>query len=105
MLSKDKTPLHPDPVYFTAQKDGMNAEVAMQWCSDSFTDSVFGYVNSIKTVDGGTHLDGFKFALTKVINTQGKANNRLKASIGNLSGDFVREGLCAILSVQVPNPE
>uniref|UniRef100_A0A7S3AB64 DNA topoisomerase 2 n=1 Tax=Rhodosorus marinus TaxID=101924 RepID=A0A7S3AB64_9RHOD len=105
LMCKDKTNLHTKPIFFSATRDGMTAEVVLQWCSDSYSESIFGFVNNIKTIDGGTHIDGFKFALSKAINNLGKSTGKLKSSIGNLSGEFIREGLTAILSVKVPNPE
>mmetsp|Transcript_10900 Transcript_10900/g.33415 ORF Transcript_10900/g.33415 Transcript_10900/m.33415 type:complete len:736 (+) Transcript_10900:119-2326(+) len=104
-LCKEKSLLHEKPITFTVSKGNMQMEVAMQWCTDSYTDSLYSFVNNIKTVDGGSHLEGFKFSVSKAVNSLGKAQNKIRSSIGNLSGDFVREGLSAILSVKVPNPE
>eukprot|EP00188_Purpureofilum_apyrenoidigerum_P001506 Plantae.Rhodophyta-Purpureofilum_apyrenoidigerum.ctg18354.p1 GENE.Plantae.Rhodophyta-Purpureofilum_apyrenoidigerum.ctg18354~~Plantae.Rhodophyta-Purpureofilum_apyrenoidigerum.ctg18354.p1 ORF type:complete len:712 (-),score=153.08 Plantae.Rhodophyta-Purpureofilum_apyrenoidigerum.ctg18354:280-2130(-) len=104
-LCKEKTLLHEEPIAFNISKGNMQLEVAMQWCSDSYTDNLYSFVNNIKTVDGGSHLEGFKFSVTKVMNALGKAHNKIRSSIGNLSGDFIREGLSAIISVKVPNPE
>lgn len=77
----------------------------MQWCSDAFSDTLIGFVNMVKTVDGGTHLDGFKGSLTRTMNNLARKNNFLKENESGLGGDFVREGLTAIVSVKVPNPE
>ena len=83
------------------QVDDVQVEVALQWCSDAFSDSLLGFVNSIKTIDGGTHMDGFKAALTRTVNNLGRKNKTLKEGDSNLSGDHVREGLTAIVSVKV----
>lgn len=83
------------------QVDGVKVEVALQWCSDSFSDTMLGFVNSIKTVDGGTHMDGFKAALTRTVNSLGRKSKVLKEGDANLSGDHIREGLGAIVSVKV----
>lgn len=82
------------------QVDGVEVQVALQWCSDAFSDSLLGFVNSIKTVDGGTHMDGFKAALTRTVNSQGRKSKTLKEGDANLSGDHIREGLSAIVSVK-----
>ena len=79
----------------------MKVEVALQWCSDAFSDTMLGFVNSIKTVDGGTHMDGFKAALTRTVNSLGRKSKALKEGDANLSGDHIREGLGAIVSVKV----
>lgn len=79
----------------------MKVEVALQWCSDAFSDTMLGFVNSIKTVDGGTHMDGFKAALTRTVNSLGRKSKVLKEGDANLSGDHIREGLGAIVSVKV----
>lgn len=76
-------------------------DVALQWCSDTYSDSLVGFVNSIKTIDGGTHMDGLKAALTRTVNTLGRKFKTLKDGDANLSGDHVREGLGAVVSVKV----
>ena len=83
------------------QVDGVKVEVALQWCSDAFSDTLLGFVNSIKTIDGGTHMDGFKAALTRTVNTLGRKTKTLKEGESNLSGDHIREGLGAVVSVKV----
>ena len=83
------------------QVDGVQVEMALQWCSDMYSDSLIGFVNSIKTIDGGTHMDGFKAALTRLVNALGRKLKTLKEGDSNLSGDHVREGLAAIVSVKV----
>ncbi len=87
-----------------SQVDKVKVEVALQWCSDSFSDTMLGFVNSIKTVDGGTHMDGFKAALTRTVNSLGRKSKVLKDGDANLSGDHIREGLGAIVSVKVGAP-
>ena len=84
-----------------AQVDGVQVQVALQWCSDAFSDTLLGFVNSIKTIDGGTHMDGFKAALTRMVNSLGRKSKALKEGDPNLSGDHIREGLGAIVSVKV----
>jgi len=79
----------------------VKVEVALQWCSDAFSDTLLGFVNSIKTIDGGTHMDGFKAALTRTVNALGRKTKTLKEGDPNLSGDHIREGLGAVVSVKV----
>ena len=79
----------------------MKVEVALQWCSDAYSDTLLGFVNSIKTIDGGTHMDGFKAALTRTVNALGRKTKALKEGDHNLSGDHIREGLGAVVSVKV----
>ena len=104
-LNRDKEALHPDPILFKKTVEDVTVEVALQWCSDSFSDTVVGFVNSIKTIDGGTHIDGFKAALTRTVNNLAKKSKALKDGDSNLAGDHIREGLGAVVSVKVPNPE
>ncbi|PKA58485.1 DNA gyrase subunit B, chloroplastic/mitochondrial [Apostasia shenzhenica] len=103
-LNADKKPLH-DTLTFRKETDGITVDVALQWCEDSYTDILLGYANSIRTVDGGTHIDGMKAALMKTINNLGKKSKMFKDKDINLSGEHVREGLTCIISVKVPNPE
>jgi DNA gyrase B len=83
------------------QADGVTVEVALQWCSDSYSDTLIGFVNSIKTIDGGTHMDGMKAALSRMLNVLARKTKVLKDGDPNLSGDHIREGLGAIISVKV----
>ena len=83
--------------------DGVKVEVALQWWSESFSDTLLGFVNSIKTIDGGTHMDGFKAALTRTVNSLARKTKVLKEGDANLSGDHIREGLGAVVSVKVPS--
>lgn len=103
-MNRDKTPIH-EPYIFTRQSGDVTVEVALQWCSDAFSDTLVGFVNSVKTIDGGTHLDGFKSALTRTVNSLGRKTKALKENDPNLSGDHIREGLGAVISVKVPSPE
>ncbi|KFM25838.1 DNA gyrase subunit B, mitochondrial [Auxenochlorella protothecoides] len=103
-LNRSKTAMH-EPISFSKKVDGVTVNIALQWCSDSFSDNILGFVNSVKTVDGGTHIDGFKSALTRIVNTLGRKSKALKEGDPNLQGDYVREGLGAVITVQVPSPE
>ena len=107
-LNENKDPLFPVPIYFSGSKPGADApvefEVAMQW-NDGYTESLFSYVNNIPTKQGGTHLTGFSTALTRVLNSYIKSNNLLKSDKISITGDDMREGLTAIISVKVANPQ
>jgi len=102
-LNKNKAVLHP-PVYFHQQKDNVSVEVALQY-TDGYVESLFSYANNIHTIDGGTHEAGFKSALTRVINDYGKKYNLLKNGTPPLTGEDIREGLTAVVSVKVPDPQ
>src|SRR5574344_1622142 len=99
-LNEDKTPLH-DVVHFIGTKDGMNIEVAFQY-TDTYNENLVSFVNNVKTVDGGTHEVGFKTALTKVYNDYARKNGYLRPKDSNLEGNDTREGLTAIISLQIP---
>ncbi|KAJ0098599.1 hypothetical protein Patl1_20891 [Pistacia atlantica] len=103
-LNTEKKPLH-DVVGFTKEVDGITIDLALQWCSDAYSDTMLGYANSIRTVDGGTHIDGVKASLTRTLNNLGKKSKIVKDKDISLSGEHVREGLTCIVSVKVPNPE
>mgnify|MGYP002802861029 FL=1 len=103
-LNKGKTPLYPDIIYCEGEKDGVMVEVAMQH-NDSYTESSYSFVNNITTPEGGTHLTGFKNALTKTFNDYARANKLLKDSDQNLVGDDIREGLTAIISIKIQEPQ
>jgi len=103
-LNKNKTPLHDKPIYMDKVVEGMQIEVAMQY-TDAYNESVLSFANNINTHSGGTHLTGFRNAITRVLNDYARKNNILKDSDQNLSGEDVREGLTAIVSVKIPNPE
>lgn len=103
-LNKTKDCLHPQPIFIETNKDGVQVEVCMQY-NDSYTENLYSYANNINTQEGGTHEAGFKSALTRVINDYARKNNILKSSDSNLSGDDIREGLTAVVSVKVPDPQ
>ncbi|BBH07133.1 DNA GYRASE B2, partial [Prunus dulcis] len=102
-LNTDKKPLH-DVVGFRKEVDGITIDVALQ-CSDAYSDTMLGYANSIRTVDGGTHIDGTKASLTRTLNSLGKKSKIIKEKDITLSGEHVREGLTCVISVKVANPE
>ncbi|MDD2679427.1 MAG: DNA topoisomerase (ATP-hydrolyzing) subunit B [Candidatus Omnitrophica bacterium] len=102
-LNKNKNPLHNKVVYFEKLQDGINVEVALQY-NDGYAETLFSFANNINTIEGGTHLSGFKSALTRAINQYAKAKNLIKDEIG-ITGEDVREGLTAVVSVKVPNPQ
>ncbi|NLK26029.1 MAG: DNA topoisomerase (ATP-hydrolyzing) subunit B [Euryarchaeota archaeon] len=103
-LNKSKAPMHEYPIYLTCERDDVVVEVAMQY-TNAFSESVFSYVNNINTIEGGTHLMGFRSALTRAMNDYARNNKFIKENEENLSGEDVREGLTAILSVKVPEPQ
>jgi len=102
-INRAKTPLHSDPITFAKQSNGTLVEVAMQY-HDGYNESIFTFVNNIDTVEGGTHLVGFKAGLARAFNNYAKENKYLKQG-ESLEGDDVREGLTAILSVKIPEPQ
>jgi DNA gyrase subunit B len=103
-LNKNKNSLHKKVIYFEKEKDGVQAEVALQY-NDGYSESIFTFANNINTTEGGTHLSGFKSGLTRTINQYCKGKNLLKDSDASISGDDVREGITAVVSVKVPNPQ
>ena len=103
-LNQHKTPLFKPPVYIEGEKNGSTVEVALQW-NDGYNENVFTFANNIHTPEGGTHLAGFRSALTKVINDYGRKNGILKGSDANLTGEDVREGLTAVVSVKLVEPQ
>lgn len=102
-LNRSKAPIHADVVYFEKERDDVQVEIAMQY-TDTFNETVASFCNNINTIEGGTHLSGFRSALTRTINTYGRANKMLKDT-ETMSGDDIREGLTAIISVKVPDPQ
>lgn len=103
-LNSSKTPLYEDVLYFEGKKDGVYVEVAMQH-NDSYNESAFSFVNNINTPEGGTHLAGYRNALTKTFNDYARNNKLLKDSEANLSGEDIREGLTAIVSIKIEDPQ
>lgn len=104
LLNQNKTVLHETPIYILREKDNVIVEVAMQF-TDDYSEQVFCYANNINTHGGGTHLSGFRAALTRVFNDYARNNGLLKGSDPSLQGDDIREGLTAVVSVKVPEPQ
>ena len=103
-MDKDKDKINPKPIYLEGEKNTVIVEVAIQYC-DTYSENIFTYVNNINTEEGGTHLSGFRKALTRTINAYARKTNMLKENEDALSGDDVREGLTAVLSLKVQNPQ
>jgi DNA gyrase subunit B len=103
-INKDKEVLHELPIYIEGSKDSSTCEIAMQY-NDRYIENIFSYANNIATTEGGTHLTGFKAAITKVINDYGRKYNMIKENDKNLMGEDVREGLTAIISVKLLEPQ
>jgi DNA gyrase subunit B len=103
-LNRGKQVLHDKPIYMEATRDGVEIDIALQY-NDSYSETVFSFANNINTVDGGTHLSGFRTALTRTINTAGQQMGLFKDVKENLSGDDVREGLVAVVSVKLSQPQ
>lgn len=103
-LNESKKALHPEVIHFRAQKDNVEVEVALQW-NDSYTESIYSYCNNIHTIEGGTHLVGFRGALTRTANAYAQEKNLLKDLKESLEGDDIREGLAAVVSVKVREPQ
>jgi len=103
-LNKNKNPLHNKVIYFQKTQDDIILDVALQY-NDGYAETLFSFANNINTVEGGTHLSGFKSALTRAINQYAKAKNLIKNDGVDITGDDVREGLTAVISAQIPNPQ
>jgi DNA gyrase subunit B len=103
-LNKNKSPLHDEPLYFEHVSDDLSIEISMQY-NDSYDEKIFSFANNINTVDGGTHLSGFRGAITRTINNYAESSGMTKNAKVTLSGDDVREGLVAIISVKIPQPQ
>src|SRR5581483_4524555 len=103
-LNKGKSVLHDRPIYMEAERDGVVLEIGLQY-NDGYSESIFSFANNINTVDGGTHLSGFRTALTRTINYAGQQLGLFKDIKENLTGDDVREGLVAVISVKLPQPQ
>ena len=103
-LNQNKTSVHPKVLFFEGKRDGIEVEVAIQY-NDGYQESVFSFANNINTREGGTHLTGFRAALTSTIANYAKANGFLKSFKGDVSGEDVREGLTAVVSIRIPDPQ
>ncbi|MBQ2833720.1 MAG: DNA topoisomerase (ATP-hydrolyzing) subunit B [Clostridia bacterium] len=103
-INKNKTALIEEPIYMSGMVDTTSVEVAMQY-NDSYSENILTFVNNIHTPDGGTHMAGFSMAITRVVNDYGRKHNILKANDANLSGEDIREGLAAIVSVKLEDPQ
>jgi len=103
-LNKNKNPIHPEPIYISGERDTTSVEVALQY-NDSYIENIYSFANNISTQEGGTHLIGFKSSLTRVLNEYAKKYNMLKQGEENLTGEDVREGIVAIISVKLIEPQ
>ena len=103
-LNRNKAPLYEEPIYVEGIKDNISVEIALQY-NDGYTENIFSFANNIDTVEGGTHLVGFKTALTRVFNDYAKKYGYIKENDKNLSGDDIREGLTAVISVKIEEPQ
>ncbi|MBE9030520.1 DNA topoisomerase (ATP-hydrolyzing) subunit B [filamentous cyanobacterium LEGE 11480] len=104
-MNREKDPIHPEIIYLNGERKGVQVEVAFQWCIDAYSDNILGFANNIRTVDGGTHLEGLKAVLTRTLNSFARKRNKIKEGQSNLAGENIREGLTAVISVKVPEPE
>jgi len=103
-LNRSREAIHETPIYVEGVRDHISVEIALQY-NDSYTDNIYSFANNINTHEGGTHESGFKSALTRIINDYARRTNSIKENDANLSGDDVREGLTAIISVKIPEPQ
>ena len=103
-LNKNKTIVNDNPIYMRGERDGVNVELAMQW-NEGYAEALYTYANNINTREGGTHLSGFRGALTRTINTYANRNNLAKDLSESISGDDIREGLVVVISVKIPHPQ
>ena len=101
-LNEDKSAIHSEVIYFEGERDGIKAQIAIQY-TDSYTESIFSYVNNIPTSEGGTHEIGFKAGVTRVLNDFVKKQNLYKGKNGGLIGEDFREGMTAVISVKMNN--
>lgn len=104
-MNRDKQHLHEEIIYINAERNNVQVEVSLQWCIDAYTDNILGFANNIRTIDGGTHLEGLKTVLTRTLNNFARKRGKLKEGVPNLAGENIREGLTAVISVKVPDPE
>ncbi|MEZ5306047.1 MAG: DNA topoisomerase (ATP-hydrolyzing) subunit B [Pyrinomonadaceae bacterium] len=103
-LSKNRSPIHEKPVYFEQVGDEFSVEIAIQY-NDSYDEKVYSFANNINTIDGGTHLSGFRSALTRTVNNYAKSSGLTKNFKGTLAGEDIREGMIAVISVKIPQPQ
>ena len=103
-LNRNKNPLHPKVIAFNKERDGMVVEIAFQY-TDTYTETLLSFANNINTIEGGTHLSGFRSALTRTINAYAKTNKLIKEDKESLSGEDIREGMTAVISVKLPRPQ
>ena len=103
-LNKNRTPVNDKPIYMKGDKDGIEAEIALQW-NDGYSETVYSFANNINTQEGGTHLSGFRSALTRTLNFYATKHNLAKDLKESISGDDIREGLAAVISVKIPSPQ
>ena len=103
-LNKNKTVVNDKPIFMKGEKDGINVEIALQW-NDSYAETVYSFANNINTHEGGTHLSGFRAALTRTFNTYAASSNLAKDLKESVSGDDIREGLAGVISVKIPHPQ
>jgi DNA gyrase subunit B len=104
-MNRDKQALHEEVIYVQGDRNNVHVEVSLQWCVDAYTDNLLGFANNIRTIDGGTHMEGLKAVLTRTLNAIARKRNKLKDGDSNLAGENIREGLTAVISVKVPDPE
>src|SRR5947208_14815005 len=103
-LNKNKAAVNDKPIYMRGDKDGIEAEIALQW-NDGYAEATYTFANNINTHEGGTHLSGFRSALTRTINSYATKNNLAKDLKESVTGDDIREGLTAVVSVKIPRPQ
>ncbi|HDM67126.1 MAG TPA: DNA topoisomerase IV subunit B, partial [Thermoplasmatales archaeon] len=103
-INRNKTPLHPEPIYFYAEREDLEVEIAIQY-TDGYTENIFTFANNINTHEGGTHLSGFKSALTRVLNDYGRKNKLFDREDFSLTGEDCREGITTVISVKLRNPQ
>ena len=103
-LNRNKTGVTDEPIYMRGERDGIEAEIALQW-NDGYTETLYSFANNINTHEGGTHLSGFRAALTRTVNSYAAKNNLSKDLKESISGDDIREGLTAVISVKIPHPQ
>lgn len=104
-MNRDKEPIHEECIFVQGERNSVQVEVALQWCRDAYSDNLLGFANNIRTIDGGTHLEGLKTVLTRTMNSLARKRSKLKDNDSNLGGEHIREGLTAVISVKVPEPE